>query len=227
MRLDIGASRIQLALPESHALRSGQWVHLGDPEPLSVGEPVSHEQSPHDGYLSFYYQRGDRLPFADGTFSFAFSEHFFEHLFMDEACELLKECFRVLRPGACFRIAVPDADLRTYMEPEPVGYSTGDPRWFHPDKHNTRWSIYSLAYALEQIGFVTRGVVYCDKYGTYHVHPPDREHEFYATCLDQEIIQETRYVSRFLNSLVVDARKPMDDWHGARTSSTPDSRGLA
>lgn len=206
MRLHIGASRIQLAAPESEAFRNGDWIHLGEPE--TIEETLATGQQPGtDGYRSFYYKRGDVLPFTNNHFTFVYSEHFFEHLFLDEACELFKECFRIMRPGACLRIVVPDADLRTYMEPEPAGFTTGDNRWFHPDKHKTRWSVHSLTYVLEEIGFETHGIVYCDKYGAYICDPPDMSHPFYRHCLDTEIVRQTSYISRFQDSLIVDAIK--------------------
>lgn len=163
MRLHIGASRIQLDMPKLEALRTADWIHLGEPEPIeesmvAAAAPALDDTTRVLGqYLSFYYKKGNVLPFADGEFKFAFSEHFLEHLFLDEACELLKECFRVLQPGSCMRIAVPDADLRTYSAPEPAAYTTGDDRWIHPDKHKTRWSIYNLSYVLSKSVF-PRGV---------------------------------------------------------------------
>lgn len=203
MRLHIGASRDQIQLPQTKWLRTGPWIHLGAPE--SIEESGA---SYNDGYLSFHYRQYDRLPFEDNQFTFAYSEHFFEHLFLDEACELFKECFRVLHPGACLRVVVPDADLRTYMAPEPVGYTTGDDRWFHPDKHKTRWSFYSLSYLLGQVGFFAHGVVYCDKFGLYHRTFPNPEHRVYRECLDRELVLDTAYVLRYDHSLVVDAFKP-------------------
>ncbi len=212
MKLHIGASRIQLALPKLQALRTEEWIHLGEPETIEqtiAAELTDKVAAKFSGqYLSFYYKKGDRLPFASNSFTFAFSEHFFEHLFLDEACELLKECFRVLLPGACLRIGVPDADLRTYMAPEPAAFTTGDDRWYHPNKHKTRWSIYSLSYVLEQIGFVTRGIVFCDKFGEYHIHSPLAENSFYQDCLDFEILMQTNFIDRFADSLIVDAKKP-------------------
>jgi len=169
MRLHIGASPRQIAIPEFNALRSGNWIHLGEPEPLLECQlPVTNNSS-SDRYLSFYYKISEKLPFADQTFTFGFFENFFENLFLDEAFELLKECFRMMRPDAILRVAVSDADLRNYMAPEPAGYTTGDDRWFHPDKHKTRWSIYGLNYVLSEIGFHTRGLVDCDKFGQYLV----------------------------------------------------------
>ncbi len=209
MRIHLGASRSQLAAPNVASLRTEDWVHLGEPESFDLlrSSQIANQPSIQGSWLSFYYKRDDVLPFPDDHFSFGYSEHFFEHLFLDEACELFKECYRVLRPGACLRTAVPDADLRTYMELEPAGFTVGDQRWYHPDKHKTRWSIYSLTYVLEQIGFHTRGVVYCDKFGRHYVHPPDPFESFYQNCLDQPIVLSREYICRFEDSLIVDALK--------------------
>ena len=50
------------------------------------------------------------LPFADGAFEGAFSEHTLEHLTAADAVALLRDVHRVMRPGAVFRVAVPDLD---------------------------------------------------------------------------------------------------------------------
>ena len=47
----------------------------------------------------YHYRRGERLPFPDRMFTYIFSEHFFEHLFLDEAVDLLRECQRVMTEG--------------------------------------------------------------------------------------------------------------------------------
>jgi predicted SAM-dependent methyltransferase len=205
MRLHIGATRKQLRNPRLAPLLTNEWIHLGDPDLLEqTFSPSTGLSQLH--YLPFFYKKGDRLRFDDETFVYIFSEHFFEHLFLDEACELLKECVRVLAPGGCIRVVVPDADLRTYQPIERVGFTTGDPRWFHPDKHKTRWSIYSLSYVLAEIGLRTRGVVFCDKHGKYHQNAPI-DTSFYAKCPDQGFIANTDYILRYSKSLVVDAVK--------------------
>jgi len=203
MRLHLGASRKQLRHPMTAALQRGSWIHLGEPE--SIEDSATN---PEENYRPFFYKRGDRLPFEDGYFSFIFSEHFFEHLFLDEACELFKECFRVVQPSGCMRVVVPDADLRNYLPPEPAGFTTGDNRWYHPDKHKTRWSIYSLAYVLEEIGFQTYSVVYCDKFGIFHKQLPQHSHPLYLNCPDPEVVFDFSYILRCDQSLVVDAFKP-------------------
>ena len=64
------------------------------------------------------------LPWRDGSFGAVYASHLLEHLHVDEADRLLKECLRVLRPGGVVRMVVPD--LRPLIE----GYQTGSfPRW--------------------------------------------------------------------------------------------------
>ena len=48
------------------------------------------------------------LPYPEGSFEGAFSEHTLEHLPMYNAIRLLSEVRRVLKPGAVFRVVVPD-----------------------------------------------------------------------------------------------------------------------
>lgn len=48
------------------------------------------------------------LPFPDGSFEAVYSSHTLEHLHLEEAHRLLKECYRVLAPGGVARMVVPD-----------------------------------------------------------------------------------------------------------------------
>lgn len=48
------------------------------------------------------------FPFSEGTFDFIFSEHMIEHVPYLAGCHMLRECFRVLRPGGKIRISTPD-----------------------------------------------------------------------------------------------------------------------
>jgi len=50
------------------------------------------------------------LPYATDSVSAVYSSHMLEHLYYDQALALLKECHRVLRPGAVLRLALPDAE---------------------------------------------------------------------------------------------------------------------
>lgn len=58
------------------------------------------------------------LPFPSNAASIIYSEHVFEHLaYPDESRGLLRESFRVLRPGGIFSVGVPDGEyvLRSYV----------------------------------------------------------------------------------------------------------------
>ncbi len=58
------------------------------------------------------------LPFADEEIDAVYHSHVLEHLEPEVARALLRECFRVLRPGGTLRIAVPDLEaiVRGYLE---------------------------------------------------------------------------------------------------------------
>src|SRR5437867_9832604 len=47
------------------------------------------------------------LPFSDETFDYVFSEHHIEHMTFHEGRRMLRECFRVLKPGGRIRVATP------------------------------------------------------------------------------------------------------------------------
>ena len=57
------------------------------------------------------------LPFKDNSIDYIYSSHSLEHLYLEQAKILLKECFRVLKPEGIFRIIVPDlkAFVKKYL----------------------------------------------------------------------------------------------------------------
>lgn len=61
-----------------------------------------------------YWDLREGIPFEDNTVSAIYSSHLFEHLDYADGQVLLSECFRVLKPGGSFSIAVPNA--RIYIE---------------------------------------------------------------------------------------------------------------
>ena len=58
-----------------------------------------------------YLDATRRFPFKDNTFDYIMAEHMIEHLSYSGAQVMLKECFRVLKPGGRVRIATPDLDV--------------------------------------------------------------------------------------------------------------------
>ncbi|MBC8551752.1 MAG: methyltransferase domain-containing protein [Candidatus Brocadiales bacterium] len=87
-----------------------RWVHQmfyrmsGANRYYSCGEYCSllrdHQFIHHD------LARG--IPLTDQSVDFIYSSHFLEHLHLENAENLLRESFRVLKPGGIIRICVPD-----------------------------------------------------------------------------------------------------------------------
>lgn len=86
---------------------------------LNLGSGPRGIQSGHwinvDGFadrnVHFLLDLGRPLPFPSDSLDGIFSEHVFEHFTLEEGERLAREAQRVLRPGGCLRIVVPDARL--------------------------------------------------------------------------------------------------------------------
>jgi predicted SAM-dependent methyltransferase len=234
-RLQLGTSRFENLPPAIVAtFAQPSWVSLGEapPKESSVDnlprkrsrfvqalsslkrrkrrvDPTLYRRT---NFIAYYFQEGIYLPFRDQSLTFVFSEHFFEHLFMDEAFELFRECYRVLQRGGVMRTVVPDADLRVYEPPESVGvgrdgHAKGlELPWTNPNKHKSRWSIHNLPLLLDHAGFAAIPLTYCDREGQLHQRNPQTLGDCYANCVDAEMVFRMDYLLRPL-SLVVDAIK--------------------
>ena len=190
-----------------NTLKIGRQVFARKVAPRSrPAEFISPSGTPPE-VIPFYYEKGDRLPYEDGQFAFVFSEHFFEHLFLDEAIALLNECHRLMKPGGVIRICVPDADLRTDYPPETAGFPWRKMPFTHPEKHKTRWSVYSLSEALRLCGFRALALRYHDRLGAFHdLAPASLRTEYSGTLAEADFILSLAYVQR-ASSLIVDGIK--------------------
>ena len=58
------------------------------------------------------------LPFADEQFDAVYHSHVLEHLKPEDGAAMIRECYRVLKPGGVLRIVVPDLEriARLYLE---------------------------------------------------------------------------------------------------------------
>ena len=195
LRIQLGAGRLRNAPARiQRAFADPSWINLGD-DPRTDGDRLLRglkriatgdwrgmagavissvdrtvrrkDESAVPRIVPFVYHEGDRLDFPEASVDFVYSEHFLEHLFLNEALALMRECFRVLKPMGIMRTVVPDADLRTYAAAEPIGFPRRNMRFDHPDKHKTRWSVYSLVAALEVVGFDAMPLRFCGRTGTY------------------------------------------------------------
>lgn len=155
-------------------------------------------------FMPFFYQKDNYLPFKDNSFNYIFTEHFFEHLFLDEAVALFRECYRILRWNGVMRICVPDADLRP--TPEPVGHPSLKMPHTHLDKHKTRWSVYSLTEAIRLAGFGTVPIRYYDKVKKCHEASLTDLKEIYRNCADPEMALDFTHIQK-KDSLIIDGIK--------------------
>lgn len=77
---------------------------------------ISYMESKHGAYMD----AGQPFPLPDASFNYVYSEHLFEHLTYPQARNMLKESYRVLKPGGVIRIATPNLRflLGLYQDPE-------------------------------------------------------------------------------------------------------------
>ncbi len=114
------------------------------------------------------------FPFQNDSCSIIYSEHFFEHLdYPDLACSFLKECFRILKPGAIFSVVVPDIELilNSYVKGGTAEYYAAQRQW-HPKWCQTQ---------MEHINYNFR---------------QDGEHRF---CYDMETLKKLLECTGFLD----------------------------
>ena len=88
---------------ESHAVRK---LHLGCGRNILPGW-LNSDFSPKSPEVLQLDARG-RFPLADQQFDYIFSEHMIEHIAYQKGASMLRECWRVLRPGGRLRISTPD-----------------------------------------------------------------------------------------------------------------------
>lgn len=106
------------------------------------------------------------IPFDDNTVACVYSSHFLEHLFLKDADFLLKESWRVLKPGGVVRICVPDLAyaLKLYELGhkkemlENYFFEKNDDSYYARHKYMYDYSL--LSEALERAGF--RGIRRCE-----------------------------------------------------------------
>jgi predicted SAM-dependent methyltransferase len=218
-RLQLGTSRLEKLSPSARAIFVNRsWIHLGDPpQPfferigriILRGDPLfARTMYEETDFRDFFFQPGSNLPFEDDSFTFIYSEHFFEHLTPSLARELLRECYRVLKVGGVLRTVVPDAILRTYEPPEEVGHPKHRPEG-HPQKHLVRFTLDTLTSAIEECGFRTIPLDHCTPEGKHIQRSPAslrKEYVQSVDCADWDIVADTSYIMR-LPSLMVDAVK--------------------
>ena len=83
------------------------WLNTDVSSTLRKGSPM-------------FMDAGEPFPIPDASFDYVYSEHLFEHLTYQQASNMLRECFRILKPNGVIRIATPDLKFLVdlYEHPE-------------------------------------------------------------------------------------------------------------
>jgi predicted SAM-dependent methyltransferase len=106
------------------------------------------------------------LPYRDASVDSIYTTHMFEHLYPDELQNLLRECVRVLKPGAGMRIVVPSlaSAIAAYCQKRenwfdawPLKYESWGGKFsnyvFCSGQHRTAFDFEYLAEVLRTAGF--------------------------------------------------------------------------
>lgn len=144
-----------------------------------------------------------RFELSDKCVDAVLSEHFFEHLTTTDAEDVMKEVRRVMKPGARFRIAVPDMLHPCYAQSLAAGRDLTNYR------HQSIWTYQTLSAALFRTGFARIDLLhYWEEGGVFHERPINfRRHGHVKRCPahDRRNRQENEYGELRITSLIVDA----------------------
>lgn len=110
MTLELPNSFVQFLI---RPLKISNYIKNNKVRKLQLGSGTNR----YDGWFNTdLYPRGGNayldvtspLPFKDNTFDYIYSEHMIEHISFQDAEQLLRESYRILRRGGKLRIATPD-----------------------------------------------------------------------------------------------------------------------
>lgn len=91
------------------------------------------------------------FPVADGTFDYVFAEHLIEHFPHEAGLAMLRECYRVLRPGGRIRVSTPDLErILSLQHAPPGGIEERYTRWL-VDGYAPAADGYRPSYAINQV----------------------------------------------------------------------------
>jgi SAM-dependent methyltransferase len=127
-KLKQGFRRVPLLVAAVHALRRRRQIRIRDRAAAAyLAKPGLRKlqigSSIHvlDGWFNvdifpvyagqYYMDATERFPFPDASFELIFTEHMIEHVEYLQAFDMLKECWRVMRPGGTIRIGTPDLEF--------------------------------------------------------------------------------------------------------------------
>lgn len=161
-----------------------------------------------------YMDAGKPFPLPDASFDYVYSEHLFEHLTYQQASNMLKECYRVLKPGGIIRIATPNLKFLVdlYLHPEEginKGYvkfnaeRSGLPslpvftvNYFHTNwEHKIIYDPETLAWFLSTVGF--KNISPCEMSKSSHA----------PLCNVEQHFNFLKYEYNLLETMILEAQR--------------------
>lgn len=91
-------------------------LHLGSSNHLMEGW-LNTDLFPSAGVMTL--DATIQYPFESNSFDLVFSEHMIEHVPHEAALKMLRECYRVLKPGGVIRVVTPDLAKILSVYPSP------------------------------------------------------------------------------------------------------------
>lgn len=137
--------------------------------------------------------------FEPNSIDFLLSEHMLEHLSEEEGRIALQECYRYLKPGGLFRIAVPDGYRR-----DPAYVAEASPPH---DGHQVLYNVDSLELVLQSVGFRTTPLEYFDADERFHAIPWDETEGLIRRSARFDTQRDFQRGDLCYTSIIVDARK--------------------
>jgi len=140
-----------------------------------------------------------RALFEPGSIDTLLSEHMLEHLSAADAQTAIAECYRYLKPGGLFRIAVPDGYRR---DPDYVEEAS-PPK----DGHQVLYNVDTLSALLQSAGFATTPLEYFDAEEQFHAVPWDENEGLIQRSARFDTQKSFQRGDLFYTSVIIDARK--------------------
>lgn len=108
-------------------------------------------------HLFIHHDLATGIPFNNDVADYIFSSHFIEHLYRNDALNLLKECYRVLKEGGVLRISIPDLKYAISL------YDSGKKdemllNYFFLESGGSHYSSHKYMYDFEMLSKLLKGI---------------------------------------------------------------------
>ncbi len=127
-------------------------LHLGTGPDFKLDASwLASDLNPHHDRGIVYLDAAKPFPFDDATFDYVFCEHLIEHLTYPEGEGMLREAYRVLKPGGRIRVGTPDLRVFVAFFAEHLDETQREYIRYHVDKFVTPHGSHSPVFVLNSV----------------------------------------------------------------------------